>query len=77
MAQDKEFQDGVRDAMLAWEDIRLEGLPTLTWWEMIVKPGIRKLAMTRSKEMNKEKREELNFLLIHQAYLLSAQPKSC
>ena len=34
-----------------------------------MKPGIRKLAITRSKELNKERWSELNPLLLRQAYL--------
>ena len=35
----------------------------------MVKPGIRKLAIQRSKEINTERREELNLLLLRQVYL--------
>ena len=35
----------------------------------MVKPGIKKLAINRSKELNKERRSELNFLLLRQSYL--------
>ena len=40
------------------------------WWEKIVKPGVRKIAMERSKEINTDRRSELNLLLLRQAYLL-------
>ena len=39
------------------------------WWELIVKPGIKKLAIQRSKEINREKRGQLNLLLLRQSYL--------
>ena len=45
------------------------GLATLEWWEIVVKPGVRKLALQRSKELNQERRGILNLLLIQQAYL--------
>ena len=35
----------------------------------MVKPGIKKLAITRSKELNKERRSELNLMLLRQGYL--------
>ena len=35
----------------------------------MVKPGIKKVALDRTKEMNKSKKEELNLYLITQAYL--------
>ena len=44
-------------------------MDTLVWWEVIVKPGIRKLARVREKEMRKDSRGKLNLLLLRQAYL--------
>ena len=41
----------------------------MVWWEMVVKPGIRKRGIKRSKELNMEKRESLNLLLLRQCYL--------
>ena len=59
----------VKESMAEWEQICKEGLPVMSWWEMIVKPGVRKIAMSRSKEINQERREEMNLLLLRQAYL--------
>ena len=55
--------------MVSWQSIRGFGLDTLVWWEKVVKPGIRKLGIKRSKELNQEKREYLNLLLLRQSYL--------
>ena len=55
--------------MKDWEEIKDLGLHILQWWELVVKPGVKKLAIQRSKELNREKRGELNLLLIRQAYL--------
>ena len=44
-------------------------MDTLLWWEVVVKPGIRKLAMVRGKELNRDRKESLNLLLVRQAYL--------
>ena len=55
--------------MKDWQEIKDLGLGVLKWWEMLVKPGIKKLAIQRSKELNWEKRGELNLLLLRQAYL--------
>ena len=55
--------------MISWQSIRGYGLESLVWWEKVVKPGIRKLGIKRSKEINKEKREALNLLLLRQCYL--------
>ena len=48
--------------MESWERVRGyqgENNDTLIWWELLVKPGITQFGIKRSKEMNKEKREEL------------------
>ena len=44
-------------------------MDTLLWWEVVVKPGIRKLGMQRGRQMGKDSRGELNLLLVRQAYL--------
>ena len=49
--------------MTIWEEVKALGVPVMTWWEGMVKPGIRKLAITRSKEIKRERRSELNFLV--------------
>ena len=55
--------------MVTWISVRGFGLDTVLWWEKVVKPGIKKLGLKRSKELNKEKREVLNLLLLRQCYL--------
>ena len=55
--------------MVMWKEVKSLGVPVLHWWEGLVKPGIKKLAINRSKELNKEKRSELNLLLLRQSYL--------
>ena len=57
--------------MMEWQEVRKQGVDTLIWWEKLVKPGVRKLAIARSKKMNKEKRGYLNLILVRQAYLTS------
>ena len=66
---DPEFQESLALKMLEWQDIRAFGMDTLHWWEVVVKPGIRKLGMVRGKQISKDCRAELNLLLIRQAYL--------
>ena len=70
VARDFQFQDTVKVAMEDWEQERQAGLPVLSWWELIVKPGIRKIAMFRNKEMNEARKLELNLLLLRQSYLV-------
>ena len=68
--KDQVFQDRVKAAMQEWSEVKQEGLAVLTWWELIVKPGIRKFALERSKEINQDRRGKLNLLLLRQAYLV-------
>ena len=70
IAQDPKFQEMVALEMENWKEIRNNGLDVLTWWELVVKPGVKNIAISRSKEMNLEKRGVLNMLLIKQAYLV-------
>jgi len=57
--------------MKTWTEIKSFGVPVLSWWELLVKPGIRKLAVERSKELNREKRSKLNLLMLQQSFLTS------
>ena len=55
--------------MAGWQEVRSFGLQVLPWWENLVKPGIRKLAQKRGRELSREKKEELNLLRLRQGYL--------
>ena len=66
---DSIFQEWLGDSMADWKDVKDLGLDVLKWWEILVKPGVRKLAIQRSKELNREKRGQLNLMLLRQAYL--------
>ena len=56
--------------MTDWKEVKDLGQDVLTWWEIVVKPGVKKLAVQRSKELNSHtKKGEINLLLIQQAYL--------
>ena len=63
------FRESLETSMKKWKEVRSHGVDILIWWEKLVKPGIRKLALERGKELKKERRSHLNFLLIRQAYL--------
>ena len=52
-----------------WLEVKSFGLNVIPWWEIVVKPGVKQLAIQRSKEMNKTKRGEINLLFLRQAYL--------
>ena len=66
---DEVFQQNLYEAMEDWKLVRDRGLDTLKWWELVVKPGVKQLAMKRSKEINWERRGELNLLMLRQSYL--------
>ena len=69
--KDKVFKARLTESVQMWEQVRSFDTQqgTLNWWENLVKPGIRKIALERAKEINIEKKESLNLLLIRQAYL--------
>ena len=69
VVRDKVFQARLTSKMKEWGEVRRFGVPVLTWWEALVKPGIRKLAIERGKELNKERRAYLNLLMLRQAFL--------
>ena len=69
VVRDKVFQNRLTSNMKEWEEVRRFGVPVLTWWEALVKPGIRKLAIERGKELNRERRAFLNLLMLRQAFL--------
>ena len=54
---------------LIWLNIKSFGLDVLVWWENIVKPGLKKLAQTRSREISKQVKGELNLFRLRQIYL--------
>ena len=61
IVDDKVFQESVEQAFPDWLETK-EGLCPVFWWENVVKPGIRTLAITREKEINKQRRMELEAL---------------
>ena len=72
--KDDVFKEKLAASLTMWERVRSfsdskSGSSTLSWWEQLVKPGIRKLALERTKEMYTFRKEVLNLLLIRQAYL--------
>ena len=78
VATDPFFKNSIANSMSVWKEIKESGLDSLTWWEIVVKPGIRKIALARSKEMVKERRGHLNMLFIRQAYIMKKlQANNC
>ena len=69
------FKERIGESMIMWERVRSfqtdETYGSLRWWEKLVKPGIKRIALQRNREINKEKREKLNLLILQQTYLTS------
>ena len=61
---DSLFKARLEEAHKTWLEVKSFDLDVLTWWELMVKPGIKKLLIERGKEMAKEKRGRLNLLLL-------------
>ena len=68
--QDSKFKSKLKEYFTLWLQVRQAGLETLTWWEIVVKPGIKRLLIERGQEMNKENTGILNLLQIRQSYLV-------
>ena len=72
VVNDPEFKERLEYAIKKWVEIKEKfNHNHMDWWEGIVKPGIRKMALTRSKEINKSRRGQLNLLLLQQTFFLS------
>ena len=71
VVRDSIFYSRLKENFSMWQTIRDNGLDTLSWWELIVKPGTRKLLIERGKELNQERNSQLNLLMLRQCYLVS------
>ena len=70
VVRDEIFYERLKFNFISWSEIRKAGLDIMSWWELIVKPGIRRLLIERGKEMNTERSGQLNLLFLRQAYLV-------
>ena len=70
VVKDKVFNDRLKDKFADWAEVRQAGLNLMPWWDLIVKPGIKRLLIERGKEMNMERSGQLNLLFLKQAYLV-------
>ena len=73
--RDNIFQARLKESFSLWYPIRQAGLDLLSWWEVVVKPGMKKLLIQRGKELNKERSGLLNLLLLKQCYFVSKLQK--
>ena len=67
---DPTFKIRLEESFSAWVQVKEYGLDVLTWWEVVVKPRVKRLLIERGKELNKEKSGALNLLLLRQSYLV-------
>ena len=69
IVDDEIFSASISKAAESWRQVREAGVNILSWWQYLVKPGIRHLAKARSKELKKQRRGFLNLLCVRQAHL--------
>ena len=62
------FKQDLKENMDSWQNLRLAGVHILPWWEYHVKPGIKKLLLTHTRDLAKQRGAELNLLLLKQSY---------
>ena len=63
------FQQNIKSEFQAWVALK-DGLSPTFWWENVVKPGIKEQALTREKEINKERRRKIAALQLRLSYHL-------
>ena len=66
---DKVFQYRLKSEIMKWTQVKERGVGILRWWELVLKPGMRELAICRSKELRREQRGVLNLLYLRQSHL--------
>ena len=59
--KDVKFQESIRSQFESWLELK-EHFSPIYFWEEVIKPGIKKLAIHREKEVNREKQQELQAL---------------
>ena len=71
VVRDKVFNQRLKERFSVWSEVRQAGLDILSWWELVVKPGVKKLLIEPGKELNKLRSGQLNLLLLKQAYFVA------
>jgi len=72
--EDDIFQNNVRISFPEWIILK-DGLSPTFWWENIVKPGIKSIALSREKEINEKRRRKLAALQLRLSYHLRTLKK--
>lgn len=69
---DPEFQNDVKIKLDKWTATKIKfNYNTVEWWEAVVKPGIKNLAVVHTKRYNESKYGKLNMLYLKQKYYLN------
>jgi hypothetical protein len=68
--KDEEFNRRLTENLREWNMIRELGVDVLVWWELLLKPGMRKLLIECGKEIKQERLGFLNLLQLRQSYLV-------
>jgi hypothetical protein len=66
--RDAQFRAQLATSMERWRAVRERGIGLMAWWELLVKPGVRQLAIERGRELARERRGALNFLFLQQSF---------
>ena len=61
VVMDNTFKNRLEASLVDWLEIKERGLSVLKWWELVVKPCIRRLAITRTKEIKMQRRRHLTY----------------
>ena len=77
IVDDEIFVESISKAAEGWRQVRETGVNILSWWQFMVKPGIRHLAKARSVELKLHRRSVLNLLCVRQAKGKKPKNTSC
>ena len=66
---DPVFAQRLNSKMLELQRIKEAGADNMLWWELLVRPSIKRLLIERGKERKHKRSGQLNLLMIQMAYL--------
>ena len=69
LVDDDVFQQNVRTSFHEWLSLK-DGLSPTFWWDHVVKPGIKEIALSREKEINMHRRRKIAALQLKLSYHL-------
>ena len=69
VVEDDEFQSNIKKRFQEWVLLK-DGLTPTFWWENVVKPDIKAIALSREKEINVQRRRKIAALQLRLSYHL-------